>query len=355
MSDDVDVFAGKVFGSIQGTMELAGIYLGDKLGLYQAVADAPATSAELAQRAGIHERYAREWLEHQAANGYLLVDDVTADAAGRRYALPDAHAAVVLDRDSMAYSAGIARALIAALQAMPELMTAFRTGGGVTWARFGDDMLTGQSDTNRPLFLSKLGSEWLPQLPGVDAALRAGGRVADVGCGTGWSSIAIALAYPEATVDGFDIDEWSVDRARENAIAMGVADRVTFHDRDAAEADPGDGYDLVQAIECIHDMPYPAKVLATMRNLAGGRGLVMVVDEGVAETFEAPANDVDRAMYGFSLLVCLPDGMSSPGSVGTGTVMRPATLRRYAQEAGFADIEVLPIEHDVFRAYRLVG
>jgi 2-polyprenyl-3-methyl-5-hydroxy-6-metoxy-1,4-benzoquinol methylase len=353
--DEVDVFAEKVFGSIQGTMELAGIYLGDTLGLYQAMAEDPATSSELAQRAAIHERYAREWLEHQAANGYLLVDDAGADAADRRYSLPAAHAAVVLDRDSLAYSAGVARALVGALQAMPELLTAFRSGGGVTWARFGDDMLTGQSDTNRPLFLAKLGTEWLPQLPGVDAALRAGGRVADIGCGTGWSSIAIALAYPEATVDGFDIDEWSVDRARENAIAMGVADRVTFHDRDAAEADPGDGYDLVQAIECIHDMPYPAKVLAAMRRLAAERGLVMVVDEGVAEQFEAPASDVDRLMYGFSLLVCLPDGMSSPGSVGTGTVMRPGTLRRYAQEAGFDDIEVLPIEHEVFRAYRLVG
>jgi 2-polyprenyl-3-methyl-5-hydroxy-6-metoxy-1,4-benzoquinol methylase len=353
--DDVDVFAEKVFGSIQGALELAGIYLGDKLGLYQAVSEKPATSSELAERAGIHERYAREWLEHQAANGYLLVDDAAADTADRRYSLPEAHAAVVLDRDSIAYTAGMARALIAALQAMPELLTAFRTGGGVTWERFGDDMGTGQSDTNRPLFLAKLGNEWLPQLPSVDAALRAGGRVADIGCGTGWSSIAIALAYPDATVDGFDIDEWSVDRARENAIAMGVADRVTFHDRDAAEADPGDGYDLVQAIECVHDMPYPAKVLATMRRLAAERGLVMVVDEGVAEQFEAPGNDVDRLMYGFSLLVCLPDGMSSPGSVGTGTVMRPATLRRYAQEAGFDDIEVLPIEHEVFRAYRLVG
>ena len=353
--DEVDVFAERVFGSIQGTLELAGIYLGDRLGLYQAMAEDPVTSSELAERAGIHERYAREWLEHQAANGYILVDDAAADAPDRRYSLPAAHAAVVLDRDSMAYSAGFARALVGALQAMPELLTAFRTGGGVAWERFGDDMLTGQSDTNRPLFLAKLGTEWLPQLPGVDAALRAGGRVADIGCGTGWSSIAIAIAYPDATVDGFDIDKWSIDRARENAIAMGVADRVTFHDGDAAEADPGEGYDLVQAIECIHDMPYPAKVLAVMRRLAAERGLVMVVDEGVAEQFEAPGNDVDRLMYGFSLLVCLPDGMSSPGSVGTGTVMRPGTLRRYAQEAGFDDIEVLPIEHEVFRAYRLVG
>ncbi len=352
---DTEAFAERVFGSIMGAMEVATIYLGDKLGLYEALNGSPATAGELAGRAGIAERYAREWLEQQAAIGYLTVDDVSADAAGRRYALPDATAAVVLDRDSLAYSAGIARALVGAYQGLPDLMTAFRTGGGVTWEHFGDDMLTGQSDTNRPLFLSKLGSEWLPQLSGVDQALRAGGRVADIGCGTGWSSIAIALAYPEATVEGFDIDEPSVVQARINAEEMGVADRVTFHDRDAAEADPGQGYDLVQAIECIHDMPYPTKVLAAMRRLASDRGLVMVVDEGVAERFEAPANPIDQVMYGFSVLVCLPDGMSQPGSAGTGTVMRPDTLRRYAQEAGFSDIEVLPIEHDVFRAYQLVG
>ena len=352
--DDVDAFAEKVFGTIQGTMELAGIYLGDKLGLYQAVAEGPATSSELAERAGIHERYAREWLEHQAANGYVLVEDAAADAADRRYSLPEAHAAVVLDRDSMAYSAGLARALVAALQAMPELMAAFRTGGGVTWERFGDDMRTGQSDTNRPLFLAKLGTEWLPQLPGVDDALRAGGRVADVGCGTGWSSIAIAITYPDATVDGFDVDEWSIDRARENAIAMGVADRVAFHLTDAAEADPGDGYDLVQAIECIHDMPYPSKVLAAMRRLAAGRGLVMVVDEGVAEQFAAPAEtSIGRLRLQPPRVPARRDEQPRLRRHGRRHASRhPSRLRAGGR---FDDIEVLPIEHEVFRAYRLVG
>jgi len=141
-------------------------------------------------------------------------------------------------------------------------------------------------------------------------------------------------------------------RAAEYAAARGVGDRVQFHAQDAAEAEGN--YDLVVAFECIHDMPQPVGVLATMRKLAGADGTVIVMDENVAETFEAPANEVDRLFYGYSLLVCLPDGLSHPPSVGTGTVMRPATLRGYAQEAGFSDIEVLPIENDFFRFYKLV-
>ena len=164
----------------------------------------------------------------------------------------------------------------ASMRAMPELLEAFRTGGGVGWSRFGEDMLTGQGDTNRPLFMTLLGREWLPAIPGVHEALTGGGRVADIGYGTGWSSIAMALAYPAATVDGFDIDEDSAADARRNAADDGVSDRVTFHAADAAGAGSGDGYDLALAFECIHDMADPVSVLAAMRRLVrrprrGGR------------------------------------------------------------------------------------
>jgi SAM-dependent methyltransferase len=353
---DADAFSGRVFGSILGTLEVAAIALGDRLGLYRALrAYGPATSEELAERSAIAERYAREWLEHQAAVGYLEVDDEAAAPHERRYTLPVAHAEVLADPDSLRYLAGIPRAIAASLTAMPDLVEAYRTGGGVGWARFGEAMMTGQGDTNRPLFLTSLAREWLPSIPEVHAALSGGGRVADIGCGVGWSSIAMALGYPRATVDGFDLDEASIDRARRNAREMGVEDRVRFHDIDAAETPVGEGYDLALAFECVHDMSYPVPVLAAMRRLVDGRGTVLVVDERVGEHFQAPADDVERMMYGFSLLVCLPDGMSHPDSVGTGTVMRPSTLRRYAVEAGFDDIEIMPIEHDAFRVYRLVG
>jgi 2-polyprenyl-3-methyl-5-hydroxy-6-metoxy-1,4-benzoquinol methylase len=188
----------------------------------------------------------------------------------------------------------------------------------------------------------------------VDAALRRGGRVADVGCGFGWSSIGIALAYPDATVDGFDVDEPSVQAARRNAAEAGVADRVRFTVADVAAVAGTGAYDVVTAFECIHDLADPVSVLAAMRRLARPEGTVLVMDERVAERFTAPGDEVERLMYGYSLACCLADGLSERPSVATGTVMRPATLRRYAREAGFADVEVLDVDDDFFRFYRLV-
>ena len=284
-----------------------------------------------------------------------MVDDPAAAPEVRRFTLPAGHAAVLADRDSATYLTGNARMIAAAMRVMPEVLEAYRTGGGVGWARYGEDMFTGQSDTNRPLFLSTLGAEWLPRIDAVHDALGTGGRAADIGCGTGWSSIAIALANPEARVDGFDLDDDSIERARVHAATAGVDDRVTFHDGDASEAEAGDPYDLAIAIECIHDMAHPVPVLASMRRLVADRGTVIVVDEATEDAFAAPAGPLERFLYGFSITTCLPDGMSHEGSVGTGTVMRPDTLRGYARDAGFADVEPLPIEHDAFRVYRLVG
>ena len=166
-------------------------------------------------------------------------------------------------------------------------------------------------------------------------------------------SIAIARAYPEVSIDGFDLDVPAIERARRNAEAEGLSDRVRFHAVDPAEAGPGHAYDLVTAFECIHDLPQPVPVLRTMRSMAGEDGIVLVMDENVAPEFVAPGDEVERIMYGFSTLVCLPDGMSHPGSVGTGTVMRPSVLEGYAREAGFSDVEILPIDAGFWRFYRL--
>src|SRR3712207_3918849 len=178
-------------------------------------------------------------------------------------------------------------------------------------------------------------------------------RSADVGCGMGWSAIGIARAYPQARVDGYDIDEPSVEQARRNAEEAGVADRVRFTTVDAAAAGEEGSYDLVTAFECVHDLPDPVAVLAAMRRMARPGGTVLVVDERVAERFTAPGDQVERLMYGFSITCCLPDGLSTRPSAGTGTVMRPAALEHHALEAGFAGVDVLPIEHDLFRFYRL--
>jgi len=180
-------------------------------------------------------------------------------------------------------------------------------------------------------------------------------RVADIGMGLGWSSIALAEGYPNIQVDGFDLDTASVEAASANAATSAAADRVKFHVRDAGDPALAGQYDLAMAIECIHDMPNPVSVLRAMRRLVGNRGPVLVVDEEVADRFIAPGDDVERYMYGFSILHCLPVGMVDQPSVATGTVIREATMRHYAEEAGFTQIELLPVEHDFFRFYRLTG
>ena len=219
---------------------------------------------------------------------------------------------------------------------MDALLDAYRSGGGVGWNQLGTDAREAQAAANRPLFLGALPRDYLPSVPEINQVLARGGRVADVGCGFGWSAIGLALAHPHITVDGYDLDAPSIEAARRNAVEAGVADRVRFHLADAA-ARTG-RYDLVIACECIHDLPDPVSVLAAMRTLAGPDGVVVVMDERVAETFTAPGDEIEQLMYGYSLVCCLPDGMAHPDSVGTGTVLRPDTLRRYAAAAGFGPI-----------------
>lgn len=351
MGEQADALLERLLGSLIGSAELMNIYLGDRLGLY-AQLGSWSTPAQLAENAGISERYAREWLEEQAVAGFLDVDDAAASGDERKYMLPEEHAPVLVDRDAPTYLAAYARMLVAAAQQLPALMDAYRTGGGVGWQQYGPDMSEGQEFGNRPTYLNALG-EWFGSIDDVHAKLSSGARMADVGCGGGWSSISLAKAYPALTIDGYDLDEPAVERARASAEREGVADRVRFHAMDPSEADHGDGYDLVTAFECIHDMPQPVPVLAAMRSMAGADGTVIVMDEAVQPEFTAPGDDVERMMYGFSTLVCLPDGMSHPGSVGTGTVMRPSVFEGYAKEAGFSGVEILPIDGGFWRFYRL--
>ncbi len=351
----VEVFAGRIFEAVLGMADAWSIYLGDKLGLYDALAGAEwLTRDDLVDETGTHWRYVTEWLEQQVTTGILDVDDPTAGHDSRRYSLPAAHREVLCERDSLNYLTPFIRLVTAGGIQLPALIEAYKTGGGVAWEQFGADMRTGQAEMNRPWFINALGSEWLPSAPEVEERLqRPGSRAADIGCGEGWSTIAIAKAYPGSTVDGFDIDEASIIAAREHAREEGVADRVRFHHVDGSTVD-GDGhFDLVTMFECVHDMPYPVDVLSTARRLVKPDGKVMVMDEAVGNAFGERTDEVERLMYGFSLFVCLPDGMSHPHSVGTGTVMRPAKLAEYAREAGFSGVSVLPIENDLWRFYDL--
>lgn len=351
-----DALVTRLFQATLGTWDLLAVYLGDKLGLYRALAGGPLTSTELASATGTHERYVREWLEQQATGGILDVDDADVDAVDRRYQLPPGHAEALLYESSLNYIAPIAQLVVACTQPLDALLEAFRTGDGVPYARYGADLHEGQAAFTRPMFDTLLGSEWLPAIPDVHARLEADppARVADVACGQGFSSLAIARAYGKAIVDGLDLDEASIGAARKHLEGSGLEDRVTFHLRDAADPELAGRYDLVYIHEALHDMSYPVQVLRACRELLSAGGSVVIGDERVAESFTVPGDDVERLYYGFSVLHCLPVGMVGEGAAGTGTVMRTDTVRRYAEEAGFPTFEVLPVENDFYRFYRLV-
>ena len=324
------MLADRLNSAMTATFDLLAVYVGEQLGWYAALADGPKSPAELAAATDTNERYAREWLEHQAAAAFVTVTD-------GRYELPAEHAEVLLDEESLLYTAPLAR--FATSIPLSEVIEAYRTGGGVPWTSYGADGREAQAALNRPLFAKLLTQEWLPAIPDVHERLQQpGARVAELACGGGWASIAIARAYPHADVHGFDIDEASIELARANADGV----PVTFEVRDITQI--AGEYDAVFVFEAIHDLARPVEALAAMRRL-GGTAIVMDEKTGDPEH--------DRLLYGFSLFCCLPTGMSETPSAGTGTVMRPETLRGYAREAGFDDAVVLDIEHEAFRFYRL--
>jgi cyclopropane fatty-acyl-phospholipid synthase-like methyltransferase len=235
------------------------------------------------------------------------------------------------------------------------VLEAFRSGNGVPYADYGADLHEGQARFTQPLFDKLLATEWLPAVPAIHDRLAGDppARVADVACGLGRSSIAIARAYPRVTVDGIDLDEASIARAREGLPASGMEDRVRFHCRDAADPELSGRYDLVTIFEALHDMSYPVDVLRAARGLLSDGGSVLVGDERTAQHFALDAGDVERLYYGFSVLHCLPVGMVGENAAGTGTVMRERTVRGYAEQAGFAAVEIAPIENDFWRFYLL--
>jgi 2-polyprenyl-3-methyl-5-hydroxy-6-metoxy-1,4-benzoquinol methylase len=349
----VEEFSGSLFMACLATMELANVELGVRLGLYEALAKAgPSTAGELAQAAGIAERYAREWLEQQAVAGVVEVDDAGLAATERRFTLPNAHAHVLIDDDSEACMKPCAAVVPWLGKAIDIMVEEFPRGTGASFGRF--ELHDVQAAFTRPVFVNHLTQNWLPGLPDVQTKLTSGSpvRIAEIGCGEGLASITIARAYPNAVIDGYDLDEASIAVARAAAEHAGVAERARFEVADAADPAIHGGYDLVMAIEMLHDVPDPVGILRTMRRLAGEDGAVLVVDERAEDAFAVPASEMERFFYSFSTLHCLAVSMQD-GGAGTGTVIRADTVRRYAAEAGFAQVEVLDVEHPQFVLYRL--
>jgi len=351
-----DQLVESLMGSASEALKTFTVYLGDRLGFYEAMRDgAWMRAGELAAATGTQPRYVREWLEQQTVNGIVDVEDAAVPAEERRFRLCAEHAEALAEPDSLNYIAPLAQVVAGAVSPIDEVAEAFRNGGGVSFDRYGRNMREGQARINRPAFLGELGQTWIPTMEDVHARLQSDppARIADVGCGCGWSSIGMARTYPKVQVDGFDLDLASVEDGRANVAKSGLSERVDIQHRDCGDPELAGAYDLVTAFECVHDLSNPVAVLEAMRRMTTPGGAVLIADERVGSTFTATGDDVERMMYGWSVLHCLPAGMAESPSHGTGTVMRTCTLESYAKEAGFARVEVLPIDSYFFRFYRL--
>ena len=246
--------------------------------------------------------------------------------------------------------------MVACAMAVPRLIDAFRSGGGVDWSEFGPDMIEAQGDFNRPWLVNSFGTELLPAIAPIHERLGTDppAAVADVACGVGWAAISIARAYPTVRVDGYDLDASSIELAVENARNAGVSDRVSFAVRDAADPAAVGRYDLVVIIEAVHDMSRPVEVLRSARHMLRPSGSVLIADEKTEDAFSAPASPRERMYYGFSVFTCLPAAMSDRPTAATGTVIRASRMREYAEKAGFGGFERLdPPELETLRFYRL--
>lgn len=348
----------RLFQGMLATQESFVAYLGVKLGIYEALhRGGPATVDQLAARTGLAVRYLREWLEQQATAGLIAVDGPAGSWKSRTYHLPAGHERVLTasgDELSMVSTALLPLGAVAA--ALPRLLTAFQDGDGIPAEAYGEDWRAGHGGANRALYTSQLAG-WLRRyLPEIDQRLAGGpARVADVACGSGWAGIALALAYPRVEVDAVDLDGGAVDQAARNARDRGVADRMTFRVADAAVLAGQPGYDLVCLFDALHELGRPVDALRACRALCHPGGAVLVLDAQVADGWRVPGNEIERFQYATSVLHCLPAALYGDGAEGTGTVLRPATVRQFAADAGFSAIREFDLPDRFHRWYRLSG
>src|SRR6185312_631824 len=309
------------------------LHIGDRLGLYKAMAGAgPITSVDLAQRTGTTERYVREWLGNQAAGGYVVYRP-----AERTYELPAEQAMVLADEDSPVFLGGAFETIASCYADHDKFVDAFRTGSGVGWAEHDHRLFTGVLRLFRPGYAAHLVDEWLPALDGVVEKLRAGAKVADVGCGRGASTIIMAQAFDRSTFTGFDIHQPSILAARTAATGAGVTNRATFEVA-AAKDIPGEGYDLICLFDALHDMGDPLGAARHIRQALAPNGTLLLVEPNAGDALEENLNPVGRTYYGLSTVVCTPGSLAQEVGLGLGAQAGEAQLAALLREAGFSRV-----------------
>ena len=326
----LDQFVGKAVGDLGAALTAALVVIGDKLGLYKAMAGASAlTPAELATRTGTAERYVREWLNAQAAAGY-----VTYDAGAGRYFLSPEQAVALSDETSPAFVLGGFQAMTAAMKAAPKVGEGFKSGKGVGWHEHDPDLFEGTERFFRAGYKANLITSWIPALEGVEAKLKAGAKVADVGCGHGASTILMAQSYPQSTFVGFDYHGPSIERARQRAAEAGVADRARFEIAKAKEY-PGTNYDLVAFFDCLHDMGDPVGASAHVHASLHPDGTWLLVEPFASDRTEENLNPIGRVFYSASTLICTPASLAQEVGMALGAQAGESRLREVVTAGGF--------------------
>jgi SAM-dependent methyltransferase/transcriptional regulator with XRE-family HTH domain len=319
-------FVHRFVGDLGATMAAGNVIVGDRLGLYRALAEKPQAPHELAERTGTSPRYVEEWLRGQAAGGYVQYDE----AAGT-YWLTEEQAFALTDPDGPIYLPGAFQLAVGALRAEPRIVEAFRTGAGVGWHEHHQDVFAGCERFFRPGYAANLVESWLPALDGMVEKLRGGARVADVGCGHGASTLLMAEAFPRSTFHGSDYHQGSIEAARQRA---GEADRVSFEVA-SAQGFGGGPYDLVTTFDCLHDMGDPLGAAQHIRQQLAGDGTWMVVEPAAGDTVADNLNPIGRVYYGFSTFLCVPNALSQNGGYALGAQAGEEPIHRLATDAGF--------------------
>jgi SAM-dependent methyltransferase len=325
----LDAFLGRFVADLGATTAAAGVVIGHRLGLYRALAHGPANATELAARTGTHPRPVTEWLHCQAAGGYISYDPATGG-----FHLDAAQTFCLTDPDGPVYLPGAFQLALGALRAEPRITESFRTGTGMGWHEHDEDVFLGCEAFFRPGYLANLTTSWIPALEGVEARLRAGGRVADVGCGLGASSVIMAEAYPATSVQGSDYHDGSITVARERAATAGVDDRVAFEIA-SAQTFTGRGYDLIATFDCLHDMGDPVGAARHVREALAPDGCWLLVEPAAGETATDNYNPRGRLFYGFSSLLCVPNALAQSGEWTLGAQAGEPALREVTRSAGF--------------------
>ena len=339
----------RILNETNSAMNCLSLYIGHKLDLFNFLRETgPVTASELSVKTTYSKRYLQEWLECMFINGYIEYDSST-----NKFSISKEHAVVFCDRDNSAYTIPFIYWIPGISLVLDKLLDAFRSGKGVPYSFYGKDILFAQGEGNRPMFVNDI-AKWISFIPDVENKLKSkGGKVLEIGCGDGWASISLAKNFPLIKIDAIDVDSSSINNASENVKREELKEKISLHLAPIEKARLKEKYDLILSFESIHDLAYPVEALRKMKELVSEDGAILIADVKMEDKLQNKNSFAGRIYYNFSVLLCLPQSLNYSNSKATGAAMTPSTFLQYAKDAGFSNVNKLPIEHFLWTFYRI--